>query len=125
MKEAINHHRATTSSPAMLRILQVLKTQGPMNRYTIAEKVHVAKRTIQSSHYMEMLHDEGLVHVCDYERLHRHGPPTIIWAFGPGKDAPRPKLVTDSQAKYKAKTRIARLGLEAVDPLMAIFNRGA
>lgn len=64
-------------------------TSGPCTLIALQEATGLHYRSI--SGLLRVLHKRGLVHICGWEKDSIGRVAIAVWAFGPGKDAPRQK----------------------------------
>lgn len=104
----------TPGSPSMRRIVVALVAHGPMSPEEIALEACMSESTLTHAQYLKTLRAAGLVHVFKWDRSH-NGPPTPIWAAGPGKDAKRPKPYSTAEKcrRWKKSTGYNRRSSEA------------
>lgn len=92
----------------------------PQTKAQLAEVTGLHVQTV--GHYINALHDEGMVHVLGWERDSLDRQATAVYAWGMGIDAPRtPKTVNQKQRDWRARKKAGLLKprqrtAPAVDP---------
>lgn len=114
-------------------MLPSILSESPKSSHDIANEAGRSYRYIVEA--MSKLRKEGRCHIAKWKRG-TSGPPSPVYAWGPGEDAARPRAITEraKQKKWResakgratlaarsARKKIQKSGLVAVDPLMAIM----
>jgi len=95
--------------------IEALLRAEPMTVKQIAEKLHISKKT---SHVYNQ-HLRPLLHIAKWSR-ELTGPPAPMFAWGPGKDAKRPRAMTGVE---KTKAYRKRLRTERPEAWMDKVNK--
>lgn len=96
--------------------LLLLAEHGPMESKEIGEELRIARTN--AAKLMTRLHRHwGLVYVADWRRDAVFGP-VACFAFGPGDDAPKPRPLTNREARVNAKKK-------RLKKVASIFELGA
>jgi hypothetical protein len=95
--------RGVGATPAMQRILDLLRTRSPLSPREIAKYAFIAITTLEGGGYLKKMKSLGLIHIDGWLKSH-NGFTTPLYAIGPKDDCPRPKFRSvdrDSQGMAK------------------------
>lgn len=90
--------------PNRERIAHEMRKGKPLTKYDLELRCLIALRNVNA--YLTLMHREHEIHIAGYRRDTPNGPPTKIWAYGPGKDAVAPPPMTPAQRKKRRKANI-------------------
>lgn len=91
-------------SPAMLRVVALLKVRSPLSPKEIARDAFIALTTLEGGGYLKQLKRRGLIRIEGWSKNH-NGFTTPLYAVGSGPDCPRPKF----QRKDRDSDGMARI----------------
>lgn len=94
----------STLSPAMQRIIDLLRIRSPLSPGDIALQAFIARTTLDGGGYLRKLKQMGLIRVDGWLKNH-NGFTTPLYALGAGADCPRPKF----RAVDRDSTGMARI----------------
>lgn len=108
-------------SAGMQRIVEAIDKYGPMTYVEAAEAAALSANTVKNARYMEILEEQGRLHVCEWRR-NRAGPMRAVYAFGEGNPAPKPTPYSglEKTARYRTKVRALRGERGLLSQLMAL-----
>lgn len=100
--------KVSTTSPAMQRIVGVIKEFGEVAKADLAALAFVSEHTISRTGYLNTLVAAGLIHIVRYERS-PSGPFSPVYRYGPapvGFEPKNPAKLTPNERsqRWKAKT---------------------
>lgn len=84
--------RPRIEQPTVPLILQELQT-GPATDRDLSHVIGIHYKNIRLT--LKEMKTAGLVRICGWER--KQGAPIAVWTHGKGKDANRPKPLTDAE----------------------------
>lgn len=99
-------------TPAMRRIVELVREHGPLSGNEIASRAHVSKSTLSGGGYLRELRRRHLVHVAGWQK-NGNGFTTPLFGFGPAADCPRPLFSgadRDSEGMSRIVAALARRG---------------
>lgn len=76
-------------SPGMARIVGALKRLGNLTGREAAEAAGLSANTVSSARYMDILVEQGRIHILGWRR-NKHGAMTPVYRAGAGTNAARP-----------------------------------
>ncbi len=105
----------------MQRIVETIRQHGPMTYIEVAQAANLSANTVKNARYMEVLQEQGRIHVCDWRR-NRAGPMRAVYAFGQGQSEPKPAPYSRSEktARHRTKLRVLRGDRGLASQLMAL-----
>lgn len=90
---------------------------GPKSIAELSDELRVHKETIRKP--LRKMHEDGLVHISEYRISElRTNQPTMVFAFGPGEDAPR---ITFGEMQRKVRIVERPNYVPKRDPFIAMF----
>lgn len=98
--------KADRDSPGMARIVGALRHLGNLTYQEVAEAAGLSVNTIRSARYMDILVEQGRVHILGWRR-NKRGPMAPVYRAGPGVSAERPPAYS---AAIKSRRWRARQG---------------
>ena len=83
-------------------ILALLASEGPMTAAELTEEIGKTRNAINASLYQMRLYGTKYIRIAHYRRqLGKSGDAAAVFALGPGRDVPFPKLNTPEERKKK------------------------
>jgi len=92
------------AAPGMQRLLDAVRDMGPLDYRDAARIAGLSPNTVKNAGYLELLVDQGKLHVADWRRG-RKGPMRPVYAYGPGEPAPRPAPLTAAEKSRSHRWR--------------------
>lgn len=96
--------RTDRDSPGMARIVGALKRLGNLTWQEAAEAAGLSPNTIRSARYMDILVEQGRIHILGWRRRVR-GPMIPVYRAGPGVNAERPQPYTPAAKSRRWRAR--------------------
>ncbi len=100
-------------------ILALLASEGPMTAAELTQEIGKTRNAINNSLYQMRLYGTKYLRIAHYRRQRgRSGDAAAVYALGPGRDVPFPKLNTPEElqkknARYRDKNRaVLRLRMQ-------------
>ena len=94
---------AASISPAMQRIVSLLRAKTPLSPKEIARDAFIALTTLEGGGYLKKMKGLGLIRIEGWLKNH-NGFTTPLYALGRGTDCPRPKFASiDRDSRGMAK----------------------
>lgn len=78
-------------TPAMRRIAEALRADGPLSAEEIANRAHVSKNTLSGGGYLQKLKQLNLAHVAGWQK-NSNGFTTPLYGYGQAADCPKPQF---------------------------------
>jgi hypothetical protein len=113
------------AAPGMLRLLEAVRTLGPLDYREAAEAAGLSANTVKNAGYLEMLAAQDKLHICEWRRG-RKGPMRPVYAFGPGETAPKPQPLSSAEKSRSHRWRraaVAGMSSLAMQMRMAAGSR--
>lgn len=93
-------------SSGMAKIVAALKRRSALAPNDLALATGLSLNTIRGGCYMQILLEQQRVHICDWRR-NRGGAPCPLYAFGAGKNAPKPRPLSKAEIRARHRARAA------------------
>ena len=81
--------RGKSEYSAAYGVLKQALERGPNHALALADLTGVSYRRVHE--FCRVMHAEGKIHITNWRKVERNGPPVPIYAWGEGEDAERPK----------------------------------
>lgn len=97
---------ADRDSEGMARIVRALRRLGNLTAREVAEAADLSFNTLRSARYMDILVDQGRIHILGWRRNER-GPMTPVYRAGPGTNAEKPPAYSAAAKSRRWRERQA------------------
>lgn len=109
--------RARLTRAASLVILELF-AKKPSTVYEIARKLGMSSTGVRDwAHMLHARKEIPCIHIAGYALASKNGHRAIVYKWGPGEDAPRPRPKTCLERWQKSKAKKEQRTLEVVWPL--------